>query len=155
VAGIRKHLRAFQQIANANNGTRASGTPGYDASARYVEQQARAAGYVVTTQPFTFPYFQELAAPIFNQTAPTPTTYAPGTDFFTMEYSGSGNVTTNVQAVDTTATPTDTSTSGCEAGDFAGFVAGRIALIQRGTCTFGAKAAAWVVRHWSARQPDA
>ena len=33
----------------------------------------------------------------------------------------------------------NTSTSGCEAGDFAGFPAGNIALIQRGTCTFELK----------------
>ena len=31
------------------------------------------------------------------------------------------------------------STSGCEAADFAGFPAGNIALIQRGTCTFAQK----------------
>src|SRR5438067_1058581 len=32
------------------------------------------------------------------------------------------------------------STSGCSSSDFAGFVPGRIALIQRGTCFFGEKA---------------
>src|SRR6185503_589239 len=32
------------------------------------------------------------------------------------------------------------SNSGCEAADFAGFPAGNIALMQRGTCTFAAKA---------------
>ena len=31
-------------------------------------------------------------------------------------------------------------TSGCEAADFAGMPAGSIALMQRGTCTFGQKA---------------
>jgi hypothetical protein len=30
----------------------------------------------------------------------------------------------------------NTSTSGCEASDFAGFPAGNTALLQRGTCTF-------------------
>jgi Zn-dependent M28 family amino/carboxypeptidase len=49
-------------------------------------------------------------------------------------------VTRNVQPVDTTATANPASTSGCEASDFAGFVAGRIALMQRGTCTFRVKA---------------
>ncbi len=33
VNGILQHERAFQRIANNNGGTRASGTPGYDASA--------------------------------------------------------------------------------------------------------------------------
>ncbi|MGD9704732.1 MAG: M20/M25/M40 family metallo-hydrolase [Acidimicrobiia bacterium] len=37
--------------------------------------------------------------------------------------------------------PTGGSTSGCEASDFSGFTAGRIALIQRGTCDFAVKAA--------------
>jgi hypothetical protein len=36
-------------------------------------------------------------------------------------------------------TPTSSSTSGCPAGDFSGFVSGRIALIQRGGCNFGVK----------------
>jgi hypothetical protein len=45
------HLKAFQAIANRNNGTRALGTPGYDASLRYVAQQLRWAGYNVTLQP--------------------------------------------------------------------------------------------------------
>ena len=39
------------------------------------------------------------------------------------------------------ATPTPSSASGCAASDFAGFVAGNIALIQRGTCTFAQKVA--------------
>jgi Zn-dependent M28 family amino/carboxypeptidase len=34
----------------------------------------------------------------------------------------------------------NTSTSGCEVADFAGFPAGNIALIQRGTCSFAIKA---------------
>jgi Zn-dependent M28 family amino/carboxypeptidase len=36
-------------------------------------------------------------------------------------------------------TPTSSSTSGCTSADFSGFVAGRIALIQRGGCNFGVK----------------
>ena len=36
VAGMRKHEQALQNIANANGGTRASGTPGYAASVDYV-----------------------------------------------------------------------------------------------------------------------
>src|SRR5204863_8360047 len=37
------------------------------------------------------------------------------------------------------ATNTPSSSSGCTAADFSGFVSGRIALIQRGTCNFGVK----------------
>jgi aminopeptidase Y len=49
-----------------------------------------------------------------------------------MEYSGSGDVTAPVSTL-----PVIT---GCNAADFAGFPAGNIALISRGTCTFAAKA---------------
>jgi hypothetical protein len=35
VSGILAHERIFQRIANQNGGTRASGTPGYDASAAW------------------------------------------------------------------------------------------------------------------------
>ena len=57
-----------------------------------------------------------------------------------MTYSGSGDTTAQVQPVDTTATPATATTSGCDTADFAGFVAGRIALMQRGGCTFRVKA---------------
>ncbi len=75
-----------------------------------------------------------------QQTSPTPTTYVFGTDFFTMVLSGSGDVTAHLTPVDVTIPPPGGSTSGCEAADFAGFPAGNIALIQRGTCTFATKA---------------
>ena len=59
-----------------------------------------------------------------------------------MEYSGSGDVTGNIVPVDVTIPPAPTpgSTSGCEASDFASFPAGSVALVQRGTCSFAAKA---------------
>ena len=61
-----------------------------------------------------------------------------------MEYSGSGDVTAAIQAVDLVLPPgadPDSSTSGCDATDFAGFTVGSIALLQRGTCFFSDKAA--------------
>ncbi len=45
VDGILAHERAFQAIANANGGTRAAGTPGYEASGDYVEDLLTDAGY--------------------------------------------------------------------------------------------------------------
>src|SRR6185503_15556410 len=51
-----------------------------------------------------------------------------------------GDVTAGVTAVDIQLGLGNTSTSGCEATDFAGFPAGNIALLQRGTCTFELKA---------------
>jgi aminopeptidase S len=48
------HLKALQSIADANDGTRASGTSGYEESAKYVEEQLRAAGYSPVRQTFSF-----------------------------------------------------------------------------------------------------
>jgi Zn-dependent M28 family amino/carboxypeptidase len=56
-----------------------------------------------------------------------------------MEYSGSGDVTADVVPIDLALTPPRASTSGCEAADFPAAVAGRIALLQRGTCPFATK----------------
>jgi Zn-dependent M28 family amino/carboxypeptidase len=80
-----------------------------------------------------------------QQVTPTPTSYPPNdlAGFATMTFSGNGDVIAAVQAVDVIIPPgptPNTSNSGCEAADFAGFVPGNIALIQRGTCTFGEKA---------------
>src|SRR6187551_3840411 len=78
VNGILKHEKALQQIANANDGTRASGTPGFDASRDYVAGKLRAAGYQVTIQPFNFDFFTELSPPVFERVSPDPKTYALG-----------------------------------------------------------------------------
>jgi hypothetical protein len=48
--GVLAHLRRLQAIADRNGGTRASGTPGYDAAARYVADRLRAAGLEVRLQ---------------------------------------------------------------------------------------------------------
>lgn len=138
--GIGLHLDALQNIANANGGNRASGTPGYAASRDYVVNKLRAAGYKPRVQSFAFPYFGENSPAELDRVSPTPKRYVEPGDFVTMTFSGTGEVTANVVAVDTDLTPSDTSTSGCEASDFANFPSGAIALVQRGTCTFAAKA---------------
>jgi Zn-dependent M28 family amino/carboxypeptidase len=92
-----------------------------------------AAGYNVTLDSFPFVF---IAPATLQQTAPISATYETGA--FTG--SGSGTVSAAVTAVDINLVPPRATTSGCEAGDFAGFPAGNIALIQRGTCTFAAKA---------------
>jgi len=140
LAAVRAHQQEFQNIANANGGTRVAGTAGHDQSAEYVFNLLDAAGYNVSYQEFQFDFFQELTPATLEQTAPNPEVYGYAVDFFTMDYSGSGDVTAPVQAVDLLLPPTGGSTSGCEASDFAGFTAGNIALIQRGTCDFSVKA---------------
>ena len=134
------HLEGLQDAADANGGNRASGTPGYEASGQYIEDQLRRAGYKPVRQDFSYDQFV-VASESLEQTAPTPTVYTAGTDFTTMTYSGSGDVTAAVAPVDLILTGDRTvNTSGCEAEDFAGFAAGNIALIQRGTCSFEIKA---------------
>src|SRR6185312_1219084 len=46
------HLTKLQDIANANNNTRAVGTPGYDASVDYVVGKLRDKGFDVQTMQF-------------------------------------------------------------------------------------------------------
>ena len=70
LAGVREHQAAFQAIATANGGTRASGTTGYDQSAEYVAERMEAAGYNVTIQPFDFVRFTEVSPAILEQVAP-------------------------------------------------------------------------------------
>ena len=149
VDGIMKHESAFQDIANSNGGTRVSGTPGYDASAAYVKNQLKAAGYNVTVQEFTYPFFQERTDTTFSRTAPPPEEpYIRGEDFNIMGYSGSGTVV-NAPVVPTKEgivippNPTPKSTSGCELNDFVdvnSVTEPQVALIQRGGCLFRPKA---------------
>ena len=142
VAGILGHERVFQRIANNNGGTRASGTPGYAASAAYVKRTLRNAGYNVSEQDFTFPFYRELAPAELSQVSPTPTDYETAT----YSYSGSDDVTGQVVPTNDVLVPppaTPGSTSGCEPGDFTPAAADRpqVALVQRGTCTFEIKVA--------------
>ncbi|MGV9799670.1 M28 family peptidase [Mycobacterium sp. NPDC003449] len=46
------HLRKFQEVAEANDGNRSQGTPGYDASIDYVAQLLRDKGFDVQTPEF-------------------------------------------------------------------------------------------------------
>jgi Zn-dependent M28 family amino/carboxypeptidase len=141
--GIREHQAAFQSFANAAGGNRLSGTAGFDASAQYVYDRMAAAGYNVSFQEFTYLLVSDRTPPVLQQVSPIAKSYVDGPDYQTMQYSGSGDVTALIAAVDLIVPSPfpNASTSGCEAADFAGFPAGSIALMQRGTCTFRAKAA--------------
>ena len=141
--GARSHQAAFQAIADANDGTRAAGTPGYEASVDYVAETLEAAGYEVELNGFPFTFIPPAT---LIQTAPTAGEYETGA--FTG--SGFGTVDGGVIAVDLALGNADwpndpsTSTSGCEASDFTGLDfsgPNDIALIQRGACFFSTKAA--------------
>ncbi|WP_166658758.1 M28 family peptidase [Kribbella sp. VKM Ac-2571] len=141
------HMVKFQQIADANPGadghpSRNSGEPGYKASADYVAGVMRAAGYNVTLQEYKFHYFSFVGTPVMREDSPTLQSFGLGTEFNPGPVVGS--TTAKVQPVAgivVPATPTPSSASGCATVDFAGFVPGNIALIQRGTCTFAQKVA--------------
>jgi Zn-dependent M28 family amino/carboxypeptidase len=144
LAGVREHQQALQDISDAHGGNRVAGSPGYIASADYVEQRLEAAGYAVTRDSFEFVFNADRTPPVFQRISPNPATYVDGPDFASMTYSPNGDVTAAVTAVDLVIPApgaANGNTSGCEAADFAGFPAGTIALVQRGTCPFSDKAA--------------
>jgi Zn-dependent M28 family amino/carboxypeptidase len=132
---VRAHEVAFQRIADANGGTRAAGTPGYDASVDYVVDSLESAGWSVELHEFPYLFIPPAT---LQQLTPVNAVYETGS----FSGSGSGEITGNVIPVDINLVPPRASTSGCEAADFTGDFSGDsdIALIQRGTCTFGIKA---------------
>lgn len=133
---VNVHLDALQAIADANGGTRASGTPGYDESADYVADLLEDAGYEIERQEFDFSLFTE------NSSSMTVGGSAVATQ--TMQYSGSAVITAgNVIAVNLDLGLGNSSASGCQAADFTPHDwsgPNDIALIQRGACAFGDKA---------------
>ncbi|MGW7359012.1 M28 family peptidase [Streptomyces sp. NPDC054802] len=129
-----RHLKKFQAMADSAGGHRVAGSLGHDASAAYVYQQLKKAGYRVSYQKFDFVYTQTLAEKLSTVT-PAPRdievrafTYTTSTPV--------GGVRAEVAAV-----PVDADgTTGCEAGDYAaGAFTDRIALIRRGGCAFAVK----------------
>jgi hypothetical protein len=138
-------MRAFQAIADANPGpdghpSRNSGEPGYKASVDYVAKLMRQAGYDVTIQPYKFFYFAYTALPTFREVSPTAHDYTVVSDWNPGQSTGSATAALQpAGGIVNPPTPSPSSSSGCTTSDFNGFVPGRVALIQRGTCSFGAK----------------
>lgn len=124
-AGLAEHLEALQRIAREHDGNRAAGTAGERATADYLAERLRAAGYRVAIEEVARPSFRERSAP--RLTAASRTLAAR-----TLEFSGSGTAAGRVRAV----------SIGCTAAAFAPLRDGEVALIQRGTCPFRQKALA-------------
>src|SRR5256884_1150610 len=139
------HMTQFQAIADANPGpdgmpSRNSGEPGYKASADYVAALMTAAGYNVTIQPYKFTYFAYTATPTLKEVSPTLHDYGVVDEWNPGQSTGTANAALQpAGGIIIPPTPTSSSTSGCTMADFAGFVAGNVALIQRGGCNFGVK----------------
>ena len=151
VDGILEHEAAFQEISDDAEGNRLSGAPGYDASAEYVAERAAAAGLDVEVMDFTYnlTFLADFEAPRLSIVDGTEFVggiagATLGGDFGSMFKSTpySVDITAPVWAIDLVLPavgPPNTSTSGCEAADYAGVPAGAIIIVQRGTCTFAQK----------------
>src|SRR5947208_10430161 len=144
-ADLWAHMQALQQIADANPGpdghpSRNSGEPGYKASADYVANVMKKAGYDVTIQPYKFTYYAYQEPPSLSEDSPTAHVFALSSEWNSGQSTGTASADLQpAGGIVIPPTPTPSSSSGCTSADFNGFVPGRIALIQRGTCTFGTK----------------
>lgn len=130
LGAMQRHLIAMQRIADTSDGNRVAGSMGHETSAEYMAQRLEKAGFDITRQQFPFTYTETLAEKLTVGGQDVPITV--------MEYSkntAEGGLTAPVAAIEPDDTP------GCEAADF-GDVTGKIALVQRGSCSFGDKQAA-------------
>jgi Zn-dependent M28 family amino/carboxypeptidase len=123
------HLQKLQDIANANHGTRAVGTPGYEASVDYVANTLRNSGFDVQTPEFS--------ARVFNAEKGSIGVGGKTLDARALEYSlgtPDNGVTGPLVAAPSGDSP------GCAASDFGGLpVQGAVVLVLRGTCPFSQK----------------
>ncbi len=122
------HLEQLEAIAAENDGNRAAGTAGYDASVDYVVSQLESAGFEVTTPEFEFETFE----------AQTQTLSLAGTEIpvFALSYSP----TTTAEGITARVVGAPAGADGCEATDYTGLdLAGAVAVVPRGVCAFGVK----------------
>jgi Zn-dependent M28 family amino/carboxypeptidase len=123
------HLRKLQDIANANNGTRAVGTPGFDASVDYVVGELRAKGFDVQTPQFDVKVFES---------DPGTLTLA-GSNFTARALEYSLGTPPEGLTAPLVAAPVD-DTPGCTPSDYDGLpVTGAAVLVDRGVCPFSQK----------------
>src|SRR5271166_2365015 len=127
-----KHLMKLQDIANANNGTRAVGTPGYEASVDYVVKTLRDNGFDVQTPEFS--------ARVFHADKGSVTAGGQTVEARAVDYSlgtPPDGVTGPLVAVPAGDSP------GCNASDYDKLpVPGAVVLVERGTCPFAQKESA-------------
>jgi Zn-dependent M28 family amino/carboxypeptidase len=123
------HLAKLQDIANANNGTRAVGTPGYDATVDYVVTTLRNNGFDVATPEFS--------AQVYQADKPVVTVGGNAVDAHALDYSAGtppGGVGGPLAAA-----PAG-SRQGCAASDYGALpVRGAVVLVERGSCPFAQK----------------
>lgn len=122
------HLSKLQDIANANNGTRAVGTPGYEASVDYVVNVLRGSGFDVQTPEFS--------ARVFHAEKPVLTVGGKSVEAHALDFS-LGTPPDGVSGPLVAAPPNNL---GCAAADYAPLpLQGAVVLVDRGTCPFAQK----------------
>ena len=131
-AAIQAHLDELFAAAQAGDGTRASGTEGYTLSQEYVAETLTAAGYEVTIDEFTFPYFNETAAPeVAVIGGPT---FSGSDHLRALIFSRSDDVEAPIVAVAVDEDGRPIRSGGCEATDWENFPTGAIAVAGPGPC---------------------
>jgi Zn-dependent M28 family amino/carboxypeptidase len=123
------HLAKLQDIANANGGTRAVGTPGYEASVDYMVNTLRNSGFDVQTPEFS--------ARVFHGDKPAVTVGGKAVEARALEFSRA-TPPDGVSGPLVVAAAGDS--AGCKPSDFDGLpVQGAVVLVDRGTCPFAQK----------------
>ena len=133
VSGILEHERAFQDIATSRAATGSQARRAMTGRRDYVADQARAAGFAVSTHKFDYELdlLADFTPPVVNVVSGGPArSFVPGIggtlfsdgDFGTMYASPSGDLTAPVWAADIDLDPATaaSNTSGCQAADYAG-----------------------------------
>ena len=126
------HLAKLQEIADAHDGNRALGTPGFDASVDYVADALRGKGFDVQTPDFEvrLAFAEDPVVTVGGESVATkPLEFTIGTP---------------PQGVTGPLVPARVEDSpGCTASDYDGLpTAGAVVLVDRGECQFSAKQAA-------------
>src|ERR1700736_4850600 len=123
------HLKKLQDIANANDGNRAIGTPGYDASVDYAATTLRDKGFDVQTPEFEvhLPFADDPSLTVGGRAVTAkPFEFTKGTP----PQGGAGPL--GSARVD--------DSPGCSASEYDGLpVAGAVVLVDRGKCQFAVK----------------
>lgn len=127
------HLGA---IAGEHGGVRAAGTEGYTASASFVADELRQAGFDVELDALDVPLFSQADPGVMEILADGAPTFAGLRDFKPMLFSGSGDLTAAVYSLgfDAEAVPGERNGLGCDSADWADMPVGVIVLTQPGPC---------------------
>lgn len=124
-----RHLSKLQDIANANNGTRAVGTPGFEATVDYVATTLRSSGFDVQTPEFS--------ARVFHGDKPVVTVGGKPVESRALDFSAG-------TPADGLSGPLLVEPSGdhpgCAPSDYGDLpVRGAVVLLDRGSCPFAQK----------------